>query len=54
MVGVEIDLDSTQISIAAFLLFRGHAEIAGGLVAVTITIEAKGAVQRFPGRIGPN
>ena len=53
MVGVEIDLDSTQITIAGLLLFRGHAEIAGGLVAVTITIEAKGAVQRFPRRIGP-
>ena len=48
MVGVAIDLDSSQITIAGFLLFRGHAELAGGLVAVTIPIEAKGAVQRFP------
>ncbi|MEX0881981.1 MAG: hypothetical protein WDZ72_00775, partial [Cyclobacteriaceae bacterium] len=26
----------------SFLLFQGHAEILGGIVAITITIEAKG------------
>ena len=46
MVGVEIDLDSTHIIIAGFLLFRGHAEILGGLVGVTIQIEAQGRVER--------
>ena len=46
MVGVQIDLDSTQITIAAFLLFRGRAELLGGLVTVQIQIEAKGMEQR--------
>jgi len=27
-------------------LFRGHAELLGGLVGVTITIEAKGFIER--------
>jgi hypothetical protein len=49
MVGIEIDLDSTEITVSGFLLFRGHAEILGGIVAVTIQIEAKGSVHRtFP------
>jgi hypothetical protein len=46
MVGVQIDLDTTQITIAGFLLFRGRAELLGGLVTVQIQIEAKGSVQR--------
>jgi len=46
MVGVEIDVDTTQMTISGFLLFRGHAEILGGIVAVTIQIEAKGSVKR--------
>jgi len=49
MVGVEIDLDTSQITISGFLLFRGRAEILGGLVTVTIQIEAKGSVQRLLG-----
>lgn len=48
-VGVEMSLDSTQISIAGFVLFRGRAEILGGIVTVTIQIEAAGEVQK---RIG--
>lgn len=54
MVGVEIDLDTSQITISGFLLFRGRAELLGGIVTVTITIEAKGSVKRAalpaPGR----
>jgi hypothetical protein len=46
MVGVEINLDKTQITVTGFLLFRGRAEILGGIVTVTITIEAKGSVKR--------
>ena len=47
MVGVEIYVDSTQkVAVTAFILFRGQAEILGGLVSVTITIEAKGSVIR--------
>ncbi|MEK6372540.1 MAG: hypothetical protein AABO58_07560 [Acidobacteriota bacterium] len=47
MVGVEIDLDATQITVSGFLLFRGHAELLGGIVSITITIEAKGSVKRL-------
>lgn len=46
MVGVEMYADSKEISITAFMYFRGHAEILGGLVGVTITIEAKGTIKR--------
>jgi hypothetical protein len=51
MVGVEIYLDSTLIQVSAFMLFQGRAELLGGLVSVTITIEAKGTVSR---QIGPS
>ena len=47
MVGVEIYADSTTLNVSAFLLFQGHAELIGGLVSVTITIEAKGTVKRI-------
>ncbi len=46
MVGVEIYMDSTQLNLSAFLLYQGQAELLGGLVGVTITIEAKGTVSR--------
>ncbi|MEO8794092.1 MAG: hypothetical protein ABI390_01430 [Daejeonella sp.] len=47
MVSVEIYADSSKKVIAtAILLFRGHAEILGGLVGVTITIEAKGSIEK--------
>jgi hypothetical protein len=50
MVGVEIYTDSTQLIVSAFLLFQGHAELLGGIVGVTITIEAKGSVARASNR----
>ena len=46
MVGVEMYLDSTQVSVTAFLYFRGNAEILGGIVSITISLEAKGTIQR--------
>lgn len=46
MVGVEIYADSNKLVVSAFLLFQGHAEILGGIIGVTITIEAKGTVSR--------
>jgi hypothetical protein len=46
MVGVEIYIDSTKLNLSAFMLFQGHAELLGGIVAVTITIEAKGTISR--------
>ncbi len=48
MVGVEIYADSgAVVRITAFMLFRGEAEILGGIVSVTITIEAKGTVEKI-------
>lgn len=47
MVGVEMYADSKEISITAMMLFKGNAELLGGLVSVTITIEAKGTVKRI-------
>jgi len=44
--GVEMNLDSTQITAGAFILFRGDAEILGGIVSITIQIEASGKVQK--------
>ena len=47
MVGVEIYIDSNQkVAVSAFILFRGHGELLGGLVGVTITIEAKGTIEK--------
>lgn len=47
MVGVEIYVDSTlKVIVTASLLFRGHAEILGGLIGITITIEAKGSIEK--------
>lgn len=50
MMGVEIYADSTQLNVSASLLFQGHAELLGGLVGITITIEAKGTVKRIGNR----
>jgi hypothetical protein len=50
MVGVEVYVDSRQkVIVTAFMLFRGHAEILGGIVGVTITIEARGSIEK----VGP-
>lgn len=49
MVGVEVSLDLAQITVSAFLLFRGRAELLGGIVTITIQIEAKGSYQRLLG-----
>jgi hypothetical protein len=50
MVGVEVYVDSNKkVKVTAFMLFRGHAEICGGIVSVTITIEARGSIEREEG-----
>jgi hypothetical protein len=49
MMAVEIYADSTKFNISALLLFQGHAELLGGLVSVTIMIEAKGTISRPDG-----
>lgn len=46
MVGIEMNLTSTEIKITAFLLFKGEANLLGGLVDITITIEASGTIDR--------
>jgi hypothetical protein len=46
MVGVEIYIDSSTLKVSAFLLFQGQAELLGGIIGVTIMIEAKGTVSR--------
>ena len=46
MVGVEIFIAEKKVAVSAFVLFQGHAEILGGIVGVTITIEAKGTISR--------
>lgn len=47
MVTVEIYTNATDVVVSAGLLFQGHAELLAGLVAVTITIEAKGTIARL-------
>lgn len=49
MIGVEMYADKTKVIVAALMLFRGQASLLGGLVAVTITIEAKGMIERETG-----
>jgi hypothetical protein len=46
MVGVEVSLDLAAVRVSAFLMFRGRAEVAMGLVSITIMIEAKGTYER--------
>ena len=46
LVEIEIDIADDKIHVAGLLLFRGSAEICGGLVAICIQIEAGGSVDR--------
>jgi len=46
MVEVEVTIADTVLDVAGLLLFRGSAEICGGLVAICIQIEAGGSVHR--------
>lgn len=48
MVGCEIYASAEKISVTAFMMFKGHASLVGGLVSVTIYIEASGTVTRIP------
>ena len=49
MVGVDVSIDLTQITVSAFLLFKGRAELLAGLVCITIQIEARGTYKRLAG-----
>ena len=45
MVGVEVETTSAgKIAITAFMMFKGQAELLGGLVCICIMIEARGTV----------
>lgn len=44
--GVEISIDKREIVVGAFILFRGRAELIGGLVTIQIQIEASGKIRR--------
>ena len=46
MVEVEVTIADDAIHVAGLLLFRGSAEILGGLIAICIQIEAGGGVDR--------
>jgi hypothetical protein len=46
VVGAEIFVAEGIIEVSAFLLFEGHAEILGGIVSITIMIEAKGTYSK--------
>ncbi|WP_111671103.1 hypothetical protein [Algoriphagus litoralis] len=52
MVGCEIYASANEIAVTAFMLFKGHASLAWGLVSVTIYIEASGTVKRIGGSNG--
>ncbi|MDG1276723.1 MAG: hypothetical protein P8O16_05535 [Algoriphagus sp.] len=47
IVGCELYADLTQISVTAYMLFKGRASLVGGLVSVTIYIEASGTITRL-------
>ena len=46
MVEVDVGISSTTLDVAAMMLFRGSAEICGGLVSICIQIEAGGGIHR--------
>lgn len=46
VVGVQIDLGETSLTVGASLMFRGSADICDGLISVCIQIEAAGSIQR--------
>ena len=46
MIEIELGIDAAKVRVGALMLFRGHAEICGGLVGVTIQIEAGGSVEK--------
>jgi hypothetical protein len=46
MVGVDMSLNTEVLVVGAFIYFRGRAEIFGGIVTVTIQIEAAGKIEK--------
>ncbi len=47
MTSIEVNADTgNTVAITAIMMFRGHAELLGGAIGVTIVIEAKGAIEK--------
>lgn len=46
MVGVDIKINSLDVIVGAFIYFRGRVEILGGIVTITISIEAAGQIHK--------
>ncbi|NRF41637.1 hypothetical protein [Pedobacter foliorum] len=46
MVGVDMSINSEVFTVGAFIYFRGRAEIFGGIVTITIQIEAAGKIEK--------
>ena len=46
MVEINIGIGTTALDVGAFMMFRGSAEICGGLVSICIQIEAGGSIHR--------
>ena len=46
MVEVSVGISAKTLDVGALMLFRGSAEICGGLVAICIQIEAGGSIHR--------
>ena len=46
MVGVDMKINSEILVVGAFIYFRGRVEIFGGIVTITIAIEAAGKIEK--------
>lgn len=46
MMSIEVGITSTSVTVGAYMSFKGQAEICGGLVGITIFIEAGGSITR--------
>jgi hypothetical protein len=46
MVEINMGIGTTALDVGAFMMFRGSAEICGGLVGICIQIEAGGSIHR--------
>ena len=44
MMSIEVGISKTSVTVGAYMSFKGQAEICGGLVGITIFIEAGGSI----------
>ncbi|MEP6465564.1 MAG: hypothetical protein ABJB05_04635 [Parafilimonas sp.] len=50
MIGVNVYMDSQTQTVGASLLYQGRADLLGGIIDITITIEAQGNISRSNGK----